>query len=232
MTRWLEFYKHESCGKCTPCREGTCWIAGTLEKFEAGHGSEHELGMLEEICGQILGRSFCALGDAAATPFPAALKHFPTSSSPGRTLPADVAFDPAAATVLPAGAQRDDRHQPARHRDGHDGHSRRGPGRAAPAALPPVDHVTVAIDGIDIVVPKGTLIIRAAEQLGIEVPRFCDHPLLEPGRRLSRLPHRDRGPAQAAAGVRDPRRRRHEGAHLGDLRDGRHRPARASWSSC
>jgi NADH-quinone oxidoreductase subunit F len=51
VTRWLEFYKHESCGKCTPCREGTGWIAGTLEKFEAGHGSERELGMLEEVCG-------------------------------------------------------------------------------------------------------------------------------------------------------------------------------------
>ena len=44
VTRWLEFYKHESCGKCTPCREGTGWIAGTLEKFEAGHGSDSELG--------------------------------------------------------------------------------------------------------------------------------------------------------------------------------------------
>ncbi len=49
----------------------------------------------------------------------------------------------------------------------------------APAEMP-VDHVTVAIDGIDVVVPKGTLIIRAAEQVGIEIPRFCDHPLLEP----------------------------------------------------
>jgi NADH-quinone oxidoreductase subunit G len=50
---------------------------------------------------------------------------------------------------------------------------------SAGATLPP-DHVSVAIDGIDVVVPKGTLIIRAAEQVGIEIPRFCDHPLLEP----------------------------------------------------
>ncbi|HYN57329.1 MAG TPA: NADH-quinone oxidoreductase subunit G [Motilibacterales bacterium] len=51
-----------------------------------------------------------------------------------------------------------------------------------PAAPPaqPADHVTVAIDGIELIVPKGTLIIRAAEQVGIEIPRFCDHPLLEP----------------------------------------------------
>ena len=106
VTRWLEFYKHESCGKCTPCREGTGWIAGTLEKFEAGTGSESELGMLEEICGQILGRSFCALGDAAATPFPAALKHFPEEFLTGTHTAADAAFDPAAATVLTVGVAR------------------------------------------------------------------------------------------------------------------------------
>ncbi|HEX6888989.1 MAG TPA: NADH-quinone oxidoreductase subunit NuoF [Candidatus Nanopelagicales bacterium] len=106
ITRWLEFYKHESCGKCTPCREGTGWIAGTLGKFEAGRGSEAELGMLEELCGQILGRSFCALGDAAATPFPAALKHFRAEWLEATHTPADESFDPTAATVLAAGATR------------------------------------------------------------------------------------------------------------------------------
>jgi NADH-quinone oxidoreductase subunit F len=106
VTRWLEFYKHESCGKCTPCREGTGWIAGTLEKFEAGHGTEAELGMVEELCGQILGRSFCALGDAAATPFPAALKHFRSEWLEGTRTAADEAFDPTAATVFAAGATR------------------------------------------------------------------------------------------------------------------------------
>jgi NADH-quinone oxidoreductase subunit G len=54
------------------------------------------------------------------------------------------------------------------------------PPPAVPATPPPTDQVTVAIDGIDVVVPKGTLIIRAAEQVGVEIPRFCDHPLLEP----------------------------------------------------
>lgn len=51
---------------------------------------------------------------------------------------------------------------------------------ASGQASPPVELVTCTIDGIDVSVPKGTLIIRAAEQLGIEVPRFCDHPLLSP----------------------------------------------------
>ncbi len=106
VTRWLEFYKHESCGKCTPCREGTYWIAGTLEKFQAGHGTEAELALLEDLCGQILGRSFCALGDAAATPYPGALKHFRAEFLTGTHTAADEAFDPVAATVLPVGALR------------------------------------------------------------------------------------------------------------------------------
>ena len=67
VTRWLEFYKHESCGKCTPCREGTYFVTGLLERFEHGHGTETEMQTLFDAVGQITGRSFCALGDAAAS---------------------------------------------------------------------------------------------------------------------------------------------------------------------
>ncbi len=76
ISRWIEFYRHESCGKCTPCREGTGWMVGLLEKFEHGHGKHSDLDLLHDISAQIAGRSFCALGDAAATPFPAAMKYF------------------------------------------------------------------------------------------------------------------------------------------------------------
>ena len=103
VTRWLEFYKHESCGKCTPCREGTYWITGVLEKFEHGHGTETEVDTLVNLCGQIAGRSFCALGDAAATPYPAALKYFREEFLASTTTPADEQFDPLAAYVF-AGA--------------------------------------------------------------------------------------------------------------------------------
>jgi NADH-quinone oxidoreductase subunit F len=103
VTRWLEFYKHESCGKCTPCREGTYWITGTLEKFEQGHGTAAEVETLVELCGQISGRSFCALGDAAATPYPAALKYFRDEFVAATTTPADEQFDPVASYVF-AGA--------------------------------------------------------------------------------------------------------------------------------
>jgi len=106
VTRWLEFYKHESCGKCTPCREGTYFITGTLERFEHGHGSEREMETLVDLCGQISGRSFCALGDAASTPYPAALKYFRDEFVAATTTPVDDQFDPAASYVFSGAAAR------------------------------------------------------------------------------------------------------------------------------
>jgi len=76
VIRWIEFYKHESCGKCTPCREGTYWMVDILKRMEKGKAQLSDMDLLVDISAQISGRSFCALGDAAATPFPAALKYF------------------------------------------------------------------------------------------------------------------------------------------------------------
>lgn len=106
VTRWLEFYKHESCGKCTPCREGTYWITGMLEKFEHGHGSNSELEVLVDACNQIAGRSFCALGDAASTPYPAALKYFRAEFEAATTTPVDEVFDPVASYVFTGAVAR------------------------------------------------------------------------------------------------------------------------------
>ena len=106
VTRWLEFYKHESCGKCTPCREGTYFITGTLERFEHGHGTDREMETLVDLCNQISGRSFCALGDAAATPYPAALKYFRDEFVAATTSPVDDEFDPAASYVFSGAAAR------------------------------------------------------------------------------------------------------------------------------
>ena len=106
VTRWLEFYKHESCGKCTPCREGTYWITGMLENFEHGHAKESDLDLLVSACNQIAGRSFCALGDAAATPFPAALKYFRDEFVAATNSPVDDAFDPVASYIYAGAATR------------------------------------------------------------------------------------------------------------------------------
>ena len=100
VTRWLEFYKHESCGKCTPCREGTFWITGVLERFEHGAGSNADMDLLLEVCGNISGRSFCALGDAAATPYPGALKYFRGEFEDATHTPVDEVFPPAASYIF------------------------------------------------------------------------------------------------------------------------------------
>jgi NADH-quinone oxidoreductase subunit F len=70
------FYEHESCGKCTPCREGTYWMAEVFERLENGHGKDTDIDLLASVADNILGKSFCALGDAAAMPVQGALKHF------------------------------------------------------------------------------------------------------------------------------------------------------------
>ena len=64
VLRWIEFYQHESCGKCTPCREGSYWVVQLLQDLEDGKGSEADLDKLLDICTNITGRAFCALGDS------------------------------------------------------------------------------------------------------------------------------------------------------------------------
>jgi NADH-quinone oxidoreductase subunit F len=76
VLRFTEFYEHESCGKCTPCREGGYWLSQILRRIETGTGREEDLRLLEDICDNIFGRSFCALGDGMTSPIVASLKHF------------------------------------------------------------------------------------------------------------------------------------------------------------
>jgi NADH-quinone oxidoreductase subunit F len=76
VLRWTEFYKHESCGKCTPCREGTYWLVQVLRRLEQGDGTEADLDKLLDICDNILGRSFCALGDGATSPITSSIQYF------------------------------------------------------------------------------------------------------------------------------------------------------------
>ena len=76
VLRWTEFYAHESCGKCTPCREGTYWLVQILRRLESGGGTESDLTKLLDISDTILGKSFCALGDGATSPIMSSLKYF------------------------------------------------------------------------------------------------------------------------------------------------------------
>jgi len=74
--RWIEFYHHESCGKCTPCREGNYWMAHVLRRILSGAGTHEDLDTLLDTCDNLLGRAFCALGDGAASPVMSSIKYF------------------------------------------------------------------------------------------------------------------------------------------------------------
>jgi NADH-quinone oxidoreductase subunit F len=102
--RWTEFYQHESCGKCTPCREGTYWMVRVLDRLDRGQGTDEDLDKLLDICDNIAGRAFCAFGDGAVSPVVSSIKyfrdefieHFKRGGCP---------FDPAASTAWADGGQ-------------------------------------------------------------------------------------------------------------------------------
>ncbi len=76
LLRLSYFYMHESCGQCTPCREGTGWLWRVVDRIEKGEGREGDLALLDNVAENIMGRTICALGDAAAMPVRGMLKHF------------------------------------------------------------------------------------------------------------------------------------------------------------
>jgi NADH-quinone oxidoreductase subunit F len=105
VLRWTEFYAHESCGKCTPCREGTYWMVQILDRLEKGEGDAQDIDTLLDACDNILGRSFCALGDGATSPITSSVQYFKdeyVAHWEKRGCP----FDPMASTLFAAGATR------------------------------------------------------------------------------------------------------------------------------
>jgi NADH-quinone oxidoreductase subunit F len=99
--RWTEFYEHESCGKCTPCREGTYWMRQLLADLERGVGSEDDLAKLLDINDSMVGRVFCALGDTAGSPAVSTIKYF-RDEYLEHLKQGGCPFDPAAATLFAA----------------------------------------------------------------------------------------------------------------------------------
>jgi len=76
IARLAKFYKHESCGQCTPCREGTGWMWRVMERMVKGNASVEEIDMLLSVTFEIEGHTICALGDAAAWPIQGLIRHF------------------------------------------------------------------------------------------------------------------------------------------------------------
>jgi len=92
-------FTHESCGKCTPCREGTWWLVQILKDLESGKGTEADLDKLIDLCDNIMGRSFCALADGAASPIVSSLKYF-RSEYMDHLRNGGCPFDPHASTLF------------------------------------------------------------------------------------------------------------------------------------
>ncbi|MDR0849299.1 MAG: NADH-quinone oxidoreductase subunit NuoF [Propionibacteriaceae bacterium] len=86
--RWVEFYKHESCGKCTPCREGTWWLAQLLARFEEGTAHEGDVDKLLSVCDDITGKSFCTLAEGAVACVTSAVRNFREEFEVGYHTPA------------------------------------------------------------------------------------------------------------------------------------------------
>ena len=74
--RLSKFYKHESCGQCTPCREGTGWMMRVMDRLVKGEAEVEEIDMLLDVTKQVEGHTICALGDAAAWPIQGLIRHF------------------------------------------------------------------------------------------------------------------------------------------------------------
>ncbi len=102
--RWTEFYEHESCGKCTPCREGTYWMVRVLDRLDRGHGTDEDLDKLLDICDNIAGRAFCAFGDGAISPVVSSIKYF-RDEFIEHLKRGGCPFDPAATTAWADGGQ-------------------------------------------------------------------------------------------------------------------------------
>jgi len=155
--RLTEFYAHESCGKCTPCREGTYWMTQILARLESGidygRGPRHPPW---KPATNIFGRSFCALGDGAVSPIVSGIQYFRDEFIAHYELgrcPVSPRLTRATVHCLSGRGRTDDHHTP-----------------------PTTDLVTVTIDGIEVNVPKGTLIIRAAERVGRPDPALLRSP--------------------------------------------------------
>jgi NADH-quinone oxidoreductase subunit F len=101
VLRWTEFYAHESCGKCTPCREGTFWMVQILERLEAGNADASDIDTLLDACDNILGRAFCALGDGAVSPITSSVQYF-RDEYVAHWEQGGCPFDPVASTLFAA----------------------------------------------------------------------------------------------------------------------------------
>ena len=149
IARLSKFYMHESCGQCTPCREGTGWLWRMLMRIGEGRAEIAEIDLLQDVTKEIEGHTICALGDAAAWPVQGLIRHF-----------------------RPELERRIKEYSGRRRLEGVAGKDARGR-QTKDAPMP-----KLTIDGLEIEVPPGSTVLQACEAAGREIPVFCFHPRL------------------------------------------------------
>ncbi len=152
LERLSRFYMSESCGQCTPCREGTGWLNRVLKRMLAGEGRMEDVQLLVDVANRIEGHTICALGDAAAWPVQSFVKHYRHEfeymvQHGGRSLVG--------------------------RRSGRPPERRRM--HAPMSANSQDDLVNVEVDGVPVKAKKGAMIIHVTDAVGAYVPRFCYH---------------------------------------------------------
>ena len=209
--RVAQFYMHESCGKCTPCREGTRWMVQILHAIEEGSAAQGELDLLLDVCDRILGKCLCPLGDAAAMPVASYVNKFRAEfqghiDHGGCPFGGESSLEGLLAPV--------DQHA----------HPRVEVTRVSAPEL-----VTVTIDEREVQVPKGTGSSRRRRRGHRDPGVLLRAAARAAGRRLPHVPRRGRGHAEAAGRLhphRAGRDDREDGAHLGQGGRGPGRDAR------
>ncbi len=152
-----KFYRHESCGKCTPCREGTNWTVKMLERIEHGEATPMDLDIMAGVCTNIIGNCLCVLGDAMAMPIGSMI----------------VKFRDEFEAYIEAARERNDA--------GHDrGGAARGadPGSRRLMPRPRQRMVTFSIDGREVSAPENIMLVDGAKYGDVEIPVFCYEPKL------------------------------------------------------
>ena len=156
--RTARFYHHESCGKCTPCREGTNWTVKMLERMIRGEATPMDLDLVSSVQDNIIGNCLCVLGDSMAMPVGAMVRKF---------------RDEFERVMEQAGPPLDDL-------------SRIGAVVGSPQTLGSLDvsrerkEITLVIDGREVEATEGTMLVDAAKQGDVEIPVFCYEPKLGP----------------------------------------------------
>ena len=168
-----KFYRHESCGKCTPCREGTNWTVKMLERIESGEATPMDLDIMASVQEQIIGNCLCVLGDAMAMPIGSMILHFRDEFEAHIEAARERNGLGAAIPQVNRGAPRRRRTRCSTR----PGSIRRRRWCSA-CRGPRSSWITFSIDGREVSAPEGSMLVDAAKYGDVEIPVFCYEPKL------------------------------------------------------